>query len=123
MTIDQKVEAYRMRLEGHSLQEIGDKFGVTRERIRQILSCREKVRSTSRCNYSSWVFPGIAEYAKSHRLSLRGLSKKAGMPFSTVYNIISGKSVPSKSAIDKILESTGMTYEEAFRARETEAGS
>ena len=34
MTIDEKVEAYRMRLEGSSLREIADKFGVSMERIR-----------------------------------------------------------------------------------------
>ena len=37
MTIDQKVEAYRMRLEGATLQSIADHFEVSLEWIRQIV--------------------------------------------------------------------------------------
>ena len=37
MTIDEKVEAYRMYLEGASCDEIGKHFGVSRQCIRQHL--------------------------------------------------------------------------------------
>ena len=34
MTNEQKAQAYLMKLDGMSLEEIGQHFGVTRERIR-----------------------------------------------------------------------------------------
>lgn len=56
MTIDQKVDAYRMRLEGATLQSIADTFGVSKERIRQILPGEGKSWSDdavlSRCAYN-----------------------------------------------------------------------
>lgn len=42
MTNDEKVEAYRMRLEGATLQEVADRFGVTREWIRVLIPAPEK---------------------------------------------------------------------------------
>lgn len=38
MTKEQKVEAYSMYLDGCTYQEIGDKFGISRQRVHQLLS-------------------------------------------------------------------------------------
>lgn len=45
MTKEQKVEAYSMYLDGCTYQEIGDKFGISRQRVHQLLS--EPLLSTS----------------------------------------------------------------------------
>ncbi len=37
MTREEKIEAFTMRLDGETYQEIADKFGVTRQYIHQIL--------------------------------------------------------------------------------------
>ena len=37
MTKEQKVEAYSMYLDGCTYQEIGDKFGISRQRVHQLL--------------------------------------------------------------------------------------
>lgn len=42
MTKEQKVEAYSMYLDGCTYQEIGDKFGISRQRVHQPDVCEEK---------------------------------------------------------------------------------
>jgi len=44
-------EMFKLRSEGRTLQEIGDRFGVTRERVRQILSLTYSRRRDLRINY------------------------------------------------------------------------
>ena len=38
MTREQKIEMFTMRIDGMTLEEIGERFGLTRERVRQILT-------------------------------------------------------------------------------------
>lgn len=113
MTIDQKVEAYRMRLEGASLQSIADTFGVTRERIHQILPGEGKSwrddAVLSRCAY-----PGIAQWLFDNRINYAKFAGLTGFAQATISRWMNGTHKLSKSAIDKILEVTGMTYEQAF---------
>lgn len=110
MTREEKIEAYAMRLDGHTLQEIGDKFGVTREYIRLIVGIRGNVRPPKNC-----VYPAIGKWFSEHGASLHGFAKEYGVCLTTINNVLTGKTDPSKKTIDKILTATGMTYEEAFR--------
>ena len=113
MTIDQKVEAYRMRLEGSTLQSIADTFGVSKERIRQILPGEGKSWSDdavlSRCAY-----PGIARWLFENRLNYSEFGGLIGFSQATISRWMNGVNKLNKPAIDKILEVTGLTYEQAF---------
>lgn len=113
MTIDQKVEAYRMRLEGSTLQSIADTFGVSKERIRQILP--GKGRSwTEDAVLSKCAYPVIAQWLFDNRLNYSEFGGLIGCSQATVSRWMNGVHNLNKPAIDKILEVTGMTYEQAF---------
>lgn len=38
MTRDQIIDMFTMRLDGHTPKEVGDKYGITKERVQQILA-------------------------------------------------------------------------------------
>ena len=100
MTIDQKVEAYRMRLEGATLQSIADHFEVSLEWIRQIVPPIEGKTWSLEGMRNRCVYPGIAQWLYENRW-MNGVHK------------------PNKPTIDKILKVTGMTYEQAFGEEES----
>lgn len=47
MTIDEKVYAYRMRLEGNTIQKIADHFGVSKQYISKELRT-DRIRSNEK---------------------------------------------------------------------------
>lgn len=114
MTVDQKVEAYRMRLEGATLRECAEKFGVSREYIRQITPPVE-THPRRRSNYDGCIYPNIKEWLYQNRYSYCSFSKLLACTPMSVYNALMGKVSPNKKLIDKILDATGMSYEEAFK--------
>ena len=62
-------------------------------------------------------YPAIEVYMIKNELSLRQFAEKCGIPTSTMCRLLKGKTEPTKSTIDKILNETGMTYEQCFRER------
>lgn len=113
MTKEQKLEACSMRFDGVSLQEIADHFGVSKGRIHQITP-RISTRSVRSYYNETFIYPNISRWMRENRISANNFSKMIGVSQMTVSNNLRGKTPPSKKTIDKILEVTGMTYEEAF---------
>ena len=112
MNIEEKIDICAMKLNGYTLQEIGDKYGVSRERIRQILQgiCNPKPR---RC-HADWLYPNIAKWANESRISNNRLGELLGVTNTAVRNYMIGKRDLPKRVIDKLIEISGMTYEKLF---------
>lgn len=60
-------------------------------------------------------YPGLEQYMKNHDLSLRRFAEMCGMPSSVMCRILNGKTEPRKGTIDRIVRTTGLTYEECFK--------
>ena len=117
MTNEERVQAYAMRLEGCSLQECADRFGVTREYIRQItppIGSYAKQRS----RYDKCIYPNIAKWLYDNRYSYTRFLKLINVSFVTGYGYLTGNVRPTKDFIDVVLLATGMKYEEAFSTKE-----
>lgn len=112
MTKEDKVEAFRMRLEGRTLQEIGDRFGVTRAYIHQILTDEMGRRAFK----ISCVYPGLEKWMREHEMPPTRLREEMGMFARTerLCSRLDGKTQFKINEIKLILEITGMTFEEAF---------
>lgn len=119
MTNEQRVEMFRMRLEGASLQEIADAYGVTREYVRQLVPPVAN-QARRRSDYSSCIYPVIAKWLFENRVSYFAFSLLCGTAQMRMYNALTGRVSPTKDTIDRILDATGLTYEEAFRKQEGE---
>lgn len=111
MTKKDKLEAYKMRLEGKTLQSIADHFGVTREYIRQITpQGGPKLRDT-------YVFPNIAKWLADNGIYNYEFADMIQSNNTSVGNWLNGKTEPSLFHIEQILKVTGMTFDEAFKRK------
>lgn len=114
MTIDQKVEAYRMRLEGATLKSIAEKFGVSLEWIRKIVPPIEGKTWSLYDMCNRCAYPGLGQWLFENRCTYAKLAEMIGAPDASVSRWMNGVHKMNKPTIDKILEVTGMTYEQAF---------
>ena len=112
MTIDEKVEAYRMRLNGESLASIGEKFGVSKQAVFQAIPrINLKVKSAA----DSCIYPHISEWMIDNNIGYHRISTMISASCGTVVaSWLTGKHDPPKRAIDALLKVFGMTYEYAF---------
>mgnify|MGYP002589053929 FL=1 len=115
MTIDEKVEAYRMYLEGASCDEIGKHLGVSRQCIRQHLP--EPKISRIEMSANSCVYKGVSKWMLENKISCSKLARYSGVSVACLYRFLTGKGTANKTTIDKLLNVTKMSYEEAFSAK------
>ena len=111
MTREEKIDAFTMRLDGYTLQEIGDKYGLTRERIRKMFAAVTTESGISRKNY---IYPNIADWMIENNVSQCDLSKKLGCAPNTISTYLTGRTHPTFTFINLMLELTKMPYEVAF---------
>lgn len=111
MTREEKIDAFTMRLDGYTLQEIGDKYGVTKERIRQMFAQVTTESGISRKNYA---YPNIADWMVKNGIKQSDLCKKLGCSQNAVSHYLTGRNSPTFAFINLILNLTKMPYEVAF---------
>ena len=118
MTKEEKIDAFTMRLNGYTMQEIGDKYGLTRERIRQMFAAVTTESGISRKNY---IYPNISDWMIDNNVSQYDLCKKLGCQQATISSYLTGRKNPSFAFINLMLELTKMPYEVAFSKERLEA--
>ena len=113
MTKNEIIEAFAMRLEGYSYREIADKYGVSSERIRQIVGYGAKGRKVGN---AKCIYPNLTKWVIENGDSFNHINKETGICSSSTgfYQKLKGTSRLTICDIKKILEYTGMTFEEAF---------
>lgn len=115
MTKEQKVEMFSLRLDGNSLQDIGNRFGCSREYVRQIVG-NHAVETKRIIKAEKIKYPGIRNWAAENSKSIPMLAKMSGIKQSTLYRgLTHGTEVGMHmDTIKGILRATGLTFEEAF---------
>lgn len=111
MTKEQKIEAYTMLLDGCTLKEIADKFGISRQRISQMFSV-QNIRVDMAAE--SCVYPNIARWMIANKYGFAAIARVCEAPTNSVRYALTKSGSIKKGTIDSILRLTGMTYEEAF---------
>ena len=114
MTREEKIDAFTMRLDGYTLQEIGDKYGLTRERIRQMFASITTKSGIPRKIYKNYIYPNISDWMIDNNVKQSDLSKKLGCAQVTISSYLTGKNPPSFAFINLMLELTKMPYEVVF---------
>lgn len=120
MTKEQKLEAFSMRLDGCTYQEIADRFGVTRQYIQQTIPSDPIVRRKTRQLEKVCIYEGLAEFIKDHQMSSTQIGEIIGVCRVSTYQRLTGERKFNISDIRKILDYTGMTFEECFKLKKSE---
>lgn len=108
MTREQKVEAYSMLLDGCTMQEVGEKFGVSKQYIQTLFP------ALGRCGGRGYIYPNISKWMYENRVSGTAFADLLDVSPSVASYWFRGIHEPKKCFIDRVLAVTGMTYEEAF---------
>ncbi|WP_312281572.1 helix-turn-helix domain-containing protein [Oscillibacter sp.] len=114
MTEKQKVDAFAMKLDGYTLQDIGEKYGVTREYIRQMFAYVCTKSGVPRKNY---VFPNITDWMEANNVTQTDLAKLLGVGQTTISSYLTGRNDPPMRFVSLVLDKTGMQFETAFKKR------
>lgn len=132
MTDKDKVKMFEMRLRGCTLQEIADKYNITREGVRQILLRSVTGNKAIRKDYEfnegdleGIAYPNISNWLKINGITIlefaRELNKEQGVKYKTVArirNTLKDEGEFTMKEISAILKVTGMSFEYAFRKGE-----
>ena len=110
MTKEEKLEAFAMLLDGHTLQTVGERFGISKQGVQQMLTVTN-IRIDMAAQ--SCVYPNISRWMAQNGYGYMSIAKMCDISPQTVQRTLSKGSDCKKSFIDKILKVTGMTYEEA----------
>lgn len=119
MTKEQKVKMYSMYLDGCTYQEIGDKFGVSRQYVYQLLSeslTNKRGRPTKLSELC--VYEGLSRFIKDNSVGCDEIVRIIQRSITNTHQKITDERQFNISEIYKILQHTGMTFEECFKLKE-----
>ena len=104
----------KMHDSGLTYDEIGHIFGISRQAVHQLANRRiNKGDYFNESTTGRIKYDGLRNWMLENRVGLTELTRRCG--HTKLYASLIGNSEPSKSAIDAILEVTGLTYEECFK--------
>lgn len=109
MTNEQKVEAYRMRLEGATWSEISRKYNISKQAVCRALSPQRNTAAARSC-----VYPAISRWMQSEGVGYTDIARKTGISYSRIFSALTGAVDVSTKIINAIIGLTGLTYEAAF---------
>lgn len=122
MTKEQKLEAYAMRLDGCTYQEIADKFGVTKQCVQQAIPAEPRCNRRNKSSLLSkrCIYEGLAKFIEENRISSAMIADVIQVCRVAAYQRIIGERNFNISDIYKLLDYTGMTFEECFSLKKSE---
>ena len=118
MTKEEKIDMFAMRSNGCTLQQVADKYGITRERVRQILFAYTAPRKEK-----VYAYPNISNWMEENGVTLSQLADNCKLSYNTVRGYLNGAREPNFIFVQYILKETGMPFEVAFQIRESAASN
>ena len=96
MTHEQIEEMVRMRNDGYTLQEIADKFGVSKQWIAMLIQTGGYKMNPESLN--KIVYPNIADWMRKNHYNMRKLVSETGLTLQTLRRmLIEGRDPPKIS--------------------------
>ena len=116
----QKADLYaKERESGKSISEVAKMYGVSYQAVAQ--ATRKSSHNYFR-HYTEQecVYPNLRKWLNDNKVTRSELMRRMGMTasptnYGRVSHYLKGRNYPYKNTIDKLLEVTGLTYEEFFQ--------
>lgn len=123
MADERKEQMREMFSQGMNYSEIGKKFGISRQRVYQLIggSYRNNFRAIKP---EACVYVEIRKFLNENHISINKFTRMVFGCYENRYrknlcNLLKGED-GFKSVIDKVLVATGLTYEQAFKRSDAE---
>lgn len=122
MTKEQILSAVSMRLDGKSLEYIGEKLGCTRQNISLVFRSlnRGGGKKGAPLNIEAWERPEIAKWMTARKMTIPALAKEIGVKPCTLRQWFRiGKNVPYYrfGALEDISKITGISVDDLLKRR------
>ena len=114
--IERSAEIKRAHESGRTLRELADEYGLTYQRIQQITSEKPQPRK----QHQHYIYPNIRAWLFENGCTVKELAELCGVSTACLSQFLRGNTRSSKYLIDRLLDVTGMKYEEAFYKEEGE---
>jgi len=104
-----------MKFDGYTLQEIGNKYGVSKQYVQESFSSfftpnKDAVRNC--------IYPNLKKRCLENKISVKQLSEMTGVNHTTIRDFFKGKRIPKTKTILKMSEITGLTVEQMLSLEE-----
>lgn len=116
-----RVKMFEMRVNGCTLADIADKYGITRQRVRQILQSNISNGAKMARGREGIIYPNIKKWLKDNDISIvefaKLLGKEENIKMKThtrLSHILKGKGDFTMTEVRSVLKVTNMTFEKAF---------
>ena len=119
-----KINMFQLKLSGMSYEDIGQRYGVSKQAVQQLLTDVLSTRSRRR----KTAFPAIDQYLFATGSNVTDLYRASQVEeeYNTFLRKLKGVTRMDLETIRAVLRATGLTFEEAFgkpcTLSETEAG-
>lgn len=112
-----------LREHGLTYQEIGDRVGVSKQYVGVV--CGEHNPSYFAYIGKECIYPNLRDWMNDNKVSRRELLRRMGLTahaenYGRLSRYLRGEASPRKHYIDRMLDVTGMTYEEMFYTEENQ---
>ena len=121
MTNEELLDIVKMRLDGHTFEKIGEKYGITRQAVEQSIKSicgvkRGGRRKVSPKIYMDIIYPNIRDKMVELEWGYSSLAYKTGKSAVTIRNVLTGFiRNPKVNLAKQIASALDMNVEEAFR--------
>ena len=120
MTNEELLDIVKMRLDGRTLAEIGDKYGISQQAVEQAIKsiCGVKRigrRKVSPHIYMNIIYPNIRDKMIELGWGYTSLANKTGKSVATIRNVLTGFiRNPKVNLAKQIASALDMSVEDAF---------
>lgn len=106
----------QLRKQGYTLEEIGEKYNMSRQRVHQILNYNYQREVAPQPTLEQLVNPIIKQWLDLHDMTPKELAKAADIPYYTLYCFLIGKTLnPQHKTLIKLTNYTGISIQNLLK--------